>query len=91
MKECSCGKFYETTAGVEMCQANNHGSGKDRFDDRHKFKNIVETEIMVYCAECQTPIRARVRFVNNSLIEIDVLPHVCSLDSDVYEKGGEDD
>ena len=79
MEECSCGRWYESMEGVNLCHANKHGSGIDNFNDKPLFTSTLETEIKVSCAECAEPIRARVRVNTGSLIEIDVLPHVCQV------------
>jgi len=67
--------------GVAACKANHHGSGTDKFGDRFKFANTVETEYTVVCAECGERLRARVRRMEEaSSVQIDVLPHICQTD-----------
>lgn len=81
--ECSCGKFYSSLEGVAACKANHHGIGKDKFGDRFKFANTVETEYTVVCAECGERLRARCRRMEAS-IQVDVLPHICQTDPEEY-------
>ncbi len=78
--ECSCGKFYSSLEGVAACKANHHGSGKDAWNDRHKFRNTVEVEYDIQCAECGEKLRFRMIEVSGTRAMIDVLPHVCAVD-----------
>lgn len=78
--ECSCGKFFNSPEGVAACQQNKHGSGKDAWNDRHKFRNTVEVEYEIQCAECGEKLRFRMIEVSGTWTMIDVLPHVCAVD-----------
>lgn len=78
--ECSCGKFFNSPEGVAACQQNKHGSGKDAWNDRHKFCNTVEVEYEIQCAECGERLRFKMTRVTPLRTVIDVLPHVCAVD-----------
>lgn len=80
--ECSCGKFYSSLEGVAACKANHHGIGKDKFGDRFKFANTVETEYTMFCAECGERLRFHMIEVSGTRTMIDVLPHVCAVDGE---------
>ena len=80
LHDCSCGRFYPSLEAVSACQYNNHGSGKDKLGDRYKFRQTVETEYDIQCAECGTKLRFRLIEVSGSRSTIDVLPHMCVVD-----------
>jgi hypothetical protein len=79
LHECSCGKCFASEQGVSLCQENGHGSGKDKFVDRYKFRQELVTEYAICCAECGSKLKFRVVEVNGSRTAIDVLPHVCAV------------
>lgn len=76
---CECGKFYETTKGVDMCVDNRHGNGKDAYKDRYQFSNTSETTYIHYCAACSERIASKMH-EQNGVIEFIMLPHICPVD-----------
>jgi len=76
---CECGKTYASQEGVGSCQANNHGSGKDKFGDRMKFTQEIEHEYTAECAECGERLRFRITRVTPIRTCIMVLPHICRI------------
>jgi hypothetical protein len=79
MERCNCGRTYETATGAALCEANSHGRGKDKYGDRSKFTNTIETEVVAVCAECLTPLRSYLIRVSDDRFEVNVQPHVCEL------------
>lgn len=80
MSECSCGKVYESQTGIDYCQYNNHGRGKDTFGDKFRFKNELDApEITVVCSCCTEPLRGYLRVIEGN-VEVNVLPHVCQIE-----------
>ena len=78
--ECACGRFYETMTGVNLCQENGHGSGKDVGFERYRFRQTVEVEFDVVCADCAMPIKFNIIPLTGSRTMIQVLAHVCQVD-----------
>jgi hypothetical protein len=77
--KCSCERTYETATGAALCEANKHGEGVDKYEDRARFTNVIETEIKAVCAECLMPLRSYIIRVSDNRIEVNVQPHVCEL------------
>lgn len=80
-QECSCGKWYQTAAGVSMCQSNKHGSGKDKWNDTYEFNQSLVTEIKVNCTECGIPLAYIMTKDKSGDLRLDVPPHVCQIDA----------
>ena len=78
-QQCSCGKYYPAGEGVDFCQANRHGSGKDGYGDRLKFNSGLELEIFCECAECDERLTASMAQSGN-VLTLSVARHLCQCD-----------
>jgi len=78
--QCSCGRWYPDSSGVQCCERNLHSKiVTDEWSRRMKLMNVIETLVTVECGDCGATLRAEVKTDNGSM-RVTVLPHVCAVD-----------